>query len=141
MGEHAVRVADEQNEPVAERVIGNIQFRGPSTMQGYYRNPDATKAIYHKGWWDTGDMGYLGDGELYITGRKKDIIIKAGRNYYPAEIEEISSQAQGVRKGCVAAFGVTDAERATEKLIVVAETIETDRKVRKKIRADINSIN
>jgi 1-acyl-sn-glycerol-3-phosphate acyltransferase len=93
-------------------------------MQGYYRNPEATQAVYKEGWWDSGDLGYIGEGELYITGRKKDVIIKAGRNLYPAEVEEITSQIPGVRKGCVVAFGVTDTERGTEKFIVVAETRE-----------------
>ncbi len=124
---HDVRVVNEKNEPVSERWVGNIQFQGPSAMQGYYRNPEATKAIYHDGWWDTGDLGYLADGELFITGRLKDLIIKAGRNYYPGEIEEIASLAKGVRKGCVAAFGITDEVRGTERLVIVAEIGESNK--------------
>jgi 1-acyl-sn-glycerol-3-phosphate acyltransferase len=91
-------------------------------MQGYYRNPTATQAIYHNGWWDSGDYAYQADGEFYITGRKKDLIIKAGRNIYPEAIEEIVGQIEGIRKGCVIAFGVSDEVSGTEKLIVVAET-------------------
>lgn len=139
LAQHEIRVVNDDDELVEERNVGSIQFRGPSTMQGYYRNPEATKAIYHHGWWDTGDLGYLADGELYITGRKKDLIIKAGRNYYPAEIEEITSQVGGVRKGCVVAFGVKDTARGTEKLIIVAETGEKNKNVFKEIRQDINN--
>lgn len=118
-----IRIVNNKNDSVPERTVGEIQFQGPSAMQGYYRNTEATKAIYYQGWWGTGDLGYQADGELFITGRKKDLIIKAGRNYYPAEIEEIVSQAQGVRKGCVASFGIVDTRRGTEKLIIVAEII------------------
>jgi len=136
--QHELRIVNDHDEDVEERQVGNIQFRGPSAMQGYYRNPEATKAIYHNGWWSTGDLGYFSDGELFITGRKKDLIIKAGRNYYPAEIEEIIGQARGVRKGCVAAFGITDSIRGTEKLIIVAETNEKDKSVFREIRQEIN---
>jgi 1-acyl-sn-glycerol-3-phosphate acyltransferase len=82
-------------------------------------------------------LGYLADGDLFITGRKKDLIIKAGRNYYPAEIEEIASQAEGVRKGCVAAFGVDAVDRGTEILVIVAETSAVDENVLGEIRAKI----
>jgi 1-acyl-sn-glycerol-3-phosphate acyltransferase len=71
---------------------------------------------------DSGDLGYRAVGELYITGRQKDLIIKAGRNLYPQEIEEVVGEIPGVRKGCVAAFGVADPGIGTERLIVVAET-------------------
>lgn len=119
---HEVRVVNEKNEPVPDRTVGQLQFKGPSSMQGYYNNPEATLAIYHDGWWDTGDLAYLADREIFITGRKKDLIIKAGRNLYPAEIEELVAQIPEIRKGCVIAFGTTDPTRGTERLIVVAET-------------------
>ena len=93
----------------AERVQGHIQFRGPSTMQGYFKNPSATAAVMREdGWVDTGDLGYLADGELFVTARIKDVIIKGGRNLYPQEVEEVASEVDGVRRGCVAAFGVSD---------------------------------
>jgi fatty-acyl-CoA synthase len=120
--EHEIRIVDEEGQLLKERYVGSLQFRGPSAMQGYFHNPTATQAIYHDGWWDTGDLAYVAEGELYITGRKKDLIIKAGRNLYPAEIEEIVSQIPEVRRGCVIAFGVQDTHRGTEKLIIVAET-------------------
>ncbi len=135
--EHAIRVVDDAERPVSERVEGHIQFCGPSAMQGYHRNPEATGAACRDGWYQTGDLGYLADGELFITGRIKDLIIKAGRNIYPQEIEEIAADINGVRRGCVAAFGVTDPRTGTEGLVVVAETRETGKEARARIAAEI----
>ena len=136
--EHDIRIVDAHNNEVPERRVGNLQFCGPSSMQGYYRNLEATKAVYHEGWWDSGDMGYIAEGDVYITGRKKDIIIKAGRNLYPQEIEEIAGQVTGVRKGCVVAFGMPDPKWATEMLVLIAETAETGKSEREKIIQEIN---
>jgi 1-acyl-sn-glycerol-3-phosphate acyltransferase len=119
---HQVRIVDRAGRLLPERVEGHVQFRGPSVTKGYFRNPEATRTVQHEGWMDSGDLGYWADGELYITGRQKDLIIKAGRNLYPQEIEEIVGDVPGVRKGCVAAFGVMDPRIGTERLIVVAET-------------------
>lgn len=120
--DHQLRVVDEANNVLPERMVGSVQFSGPSAMQGYYRNPAASEPIYHEGWWDTGDLGYFADEEIFITGRKKDLIIKAGRNLYPETIEDAVSNVPGIRKGCVIAFGVADAATGTEKIVVVAET-------------------
>ena len=137
---HEVRVVDDASCETGERVQGNIQFRGPSTMQGYFKNPAATAAVMRDdGWVDTGDLGYLADGELFVTARIKDVIIKGGRNLYPQEVEEITSEVEGVRRGCVAAFGVSDQRLGTEKLVVVAETRETDRFLQDAIEAQIMS--
>lgn len=122
---HEIRIVDDEDNVLPERFVGGLQFRGPSSMQGYYNNSRATQGVYHQGgWFDSGDFAYLADGELFITGRRKDLIIKAGRNIYPAEIEEVTGKIEGVRQGCVTAFGITEAEQSTEKLIVVAETYE-----------------
>ena len=84
-------------------------------------------------WCDTGDFGYMVDGELFITGRKKDIIIKAGRNIFPEVIEDVSSQITGIRRGCVVAFGVMDSKLGTEKMVIVAESRENDKHIKNKI--------
>jgi 1-acyl-sn-glycerol-3-phosphate acyltransferase len=120
--DHDVRIVDAVGSPVPDRVEGRVEFRGPSVTSGYFRNPAATAAVLHDGWMDSGDLGYRAGGELYVTGRRKDVIIKAGRNLYPQEVEELVGDVPGVRKGCVAAFGVGDAAIGTERLIVVAET-------------------
>lgn len=134
---HAVRIVDEQGDVVADRIVGNLQFKGPSAMVGYYRNPAATEAVCHEGWLDSGDLAYQVSGETYIVGRKKDVIIKTGRNLHPQEIEAIAAQVSGVRKGCVVAFGVSDASSGTEKFIIVAETNEKQSEARDNIVADI----
>ncbi len=107
--------------PLPERIQGRILFRGPSMMDGYFQRPDATEAIRVGKWLDSGDLGYIADGELFITGRIKDLIIKGGRNYHPQDIEQAAWAADGVRKGCVAAFAVPDSNRG-EAIVVVAET-------------------
>ena len=135
---HEVRVVDDASDEMGERVQGHIQFRGPSTMQGYFKNPTATAAVMRvDGWVDTGDLGYLADGELFVTARIKDVIIKGGRNLYPQEVEEVASEVEGVRRGCVAAFGVSDQRLGTERLVIVAETRETDRSRQDQIAAQI----
>lgn len=131
--QHEMRIVDDNDTVLPERTVGNLQFRGPSTMQGYFNNPKATSAIYHNGWLDSGDLAYMAEGEIYITGRRKDLIIKAGRNLYPAEIEEIVGVVPGVRQGCVAAFEVSDPEQGTEELVVVAETREKNKHKREEI--------
>ena len=122
---HEVRIVDAAGHPVGERIEGRIEFRGPSVTSGYFRNPEVTQAVLRGKWMDSGDLGYQADGELFITGRQKDIIIKAGRNLYPQEVEEVVGDLPGIRKGCVAAFGVADPETGTERLVVVAESRET----------------
>ena len=121
-----MRIVDPNRQPLPDRHIGQLQFCGPSAMQGYYRNPNATAAIYHEGWWDTGDYAYISEGDLFITGRQKDVIIKGGRNFYPDTIEEAIKQLDAATNGTVVAFGVTDIKLGTEKLIIVAETDNTD---------------
>lgn len=139
MENHQIRIVDDNGDTLADRTVGNLQFNGPSSMQGYYDNPVATQAIYHDGWWDSGDLAYQVDGEVYLTGRRKDLIIKSGRNLYPAEIEELVGTVKGVRQGCVAAFAVNDEKRHSEQLIVVAESRETTTAQREKIIADIKN--
>jgi acyl-CoA synthetase (AMP-forming)/AMP-acid ligase II len=120
-----VRIVDAAGQPVAERREGRLLFRGVSAMSGYFRNPEATAAVCCAGWYDSGDLAYQADGELFITGRSKDLIIKAGRNIYPHELEEVAGEVSGIRKGCVAAFGVSDPAHGTERVVLVAETRET----------------
>ncbi|MBS1179725.1 MAG: hypothetical protein H6R06_4137 [Proteobacteria bacterium] len=118
---HAIRILDEAGQEVAERVEGRLEFKGPSATHGYYRNPAQTAKLFHEGWLDSGDRAYIADGEVYITGRVKDIVIRGGRNLYPQEIEEAVGQVEGVRKGCVAVFGSADPAAGTERLVVLAE--------------------
>ena len=132
--DHEVRIVDGAGRPLGDRQQGRIVFRGPSVTSGYFRNPVATRAALQDGWMDSGDLGYRADGELFITGRRKDLIKKAGRNLYPQEVEEIVGAIPGIRKGCVAAFGVPDPAIGTERLVVIAESRETERPARQRLR-------
>src|SRR5207248_4166917 len=132
---HDVCIVDENGTAVPDRREGFLWFRGPSATSGYYRNPKATAALLPCGpatqdgeysWVNSGDRAYRADGEIYVTGRVKDIIIKGGRNLYPHEVEELAARTEGIRKGCIVAFGLTDEGTGTEKLVVVAETRERD---------------
>ncbi len=125
--EHEVRILDEVGAVVAERTVGRLVFRGPSMTAGYFKNPEATAAMTAPdGFLDSGDLAYVVEGEVYVTGRRKDLIIKAGRNLVPQEIEEIASSVEGIRKGCVVAFGAPSETLGTESLVVVAETRRED---------------
>ena len=134
---HEVRIVDEAQRVLAEGIEGRIEFRGPSVTAGYYRHPDSTRAVLHDGWMDSGDLGFLSGGELFITGRQKDLIIKAGRNLYPAEVEDVAGDVTGVRKGCVAAFSVPDPVLGTERMVVVAESHATDAGARRRLSAAV----
>ena len=123
---YQVRVVDSAGEEVGDRHEGRIEFCGPSATPGYFHNEQATRALRHDGWLDTGDLGYVADGDLYVTGRSKDIIIRAGRNLHPEELEEALGNLPDVRKGCVAAFGTSDPGQGTERLVVLAESRLTD---------------
>jgi 1-acyl-sn-glycerol-3-phosphate acyltransferase len=118
---HEIRIVDAEGE-AAERREGRIQFRGFSATAGYFRNEPKNRELFESGWLNTGDLGYVAKGELFITGRAKDMVIRAGRHIYPTELEEAVGNLPGIRKGCVVAFGSRDRSSGTERLIVVAET-------------------
>ena len=132
---HEVCIVDDGGNELPDRTEGFLWFRGPSATSGYYRNAAATKELMPMGaragegeypWVNSGDRAYRADGEIYVTGRVKDIIIKGGRNLYPHEVEELAARADGIRKGCIVAFGLKDEASGTEKLVVVAETRESN---------------
>ena len=122
---YQIRIVDPSGRELPEREEGRLQFRGPSVTSGYYRNPDATRKLFDGDWLDSGDLGYIAGGDIYLTSRSRDIIIRAGRNIYPYELEESVGNIPGVRKGCVAVFGSTDPASGTERVIVLAESRET----------------
>ena len=133
-----LRLIDEAGREVEDREIGRVEFRGPSATDGYYRDESATRELVANGWVDSGDLGYVADGELYLTGRSKDLVIHAGRNISPHAVEEAVGDLPGVRKGCVAVFGVEDAALGTERLVIAAETREAGEDRRAELVAAIN---
>ena len=137
---HEIRIVDPDGRELPERQEGYLQFRGPSATSGYYRNPEATKKLIMDGWLNSGDLAYMAEGEIFITGRSKDLIIRAGRNIYPHEVEEAIGNIPGVRKGCVAAFGTTDPHTGSEQLVILAETRETESAKKNTIKKDIMTI-
>jgi acyl carrier protein len=137
---HEVRIVDPADIEVPERLEGRLQFRGPSTTSGYFRNPEDTKLLFHGDWLESGDMAYIAEGEVFITGRIKDIIICSGRNIYPQELEDAIGDMEGVRKGNVVVFGTADPATRTEQLVVLAETREEDPRKLDALRTEINAL-
>jgi 1-acyl-sn-glycerol-3-phosphate acyltransferase len=137
---HEIRIVDEGGHELAERREGRLEFKGPSATSGYYRNPKATAELVHGEWRDSGDRAYIAGGEVYITGRVKDIIIRAGRNLYPHELEETVGRIPGVRRGCVAVFGSPDPATGTERLVVMAETRERDEAALERLRQAVQDV-
>ncbi|MGB9464795.1 MAG: AMP-binding protein, partial [Candidatus Acidiferrum sp.] len=142
--QHEVRIVDASGNEVSDRTEGFLWFRGASATSGYHQNAEATEKLLPMGpaaaegeyaWVNSGDRAYCADGEIYVTGRVKDIIIKGGRNLYPHEVEELAARAEGIRKGCIVAFGLKDEASGTEKLIVVAESREREASRRAAIAA------
>src|SRR5687767_9436440 len=138
--DHELRVVDGAGLELPDRAEGSLQFRGPSATTGYYRNPEATKALFDGEWVNTGDRAYLADGMLYITGREKDIIIRGGRNISPYELEEAVGDIPGVRRGCVAVFGSMDHASGTERIVVLAETREKDPSIHESVKRKVNDL-
>ena len=138
--DHAIRIVDETGHEVGERIEGRLEFKGPSATQGYFRNPSETARLFHDGWLDSGDRAYRANGDVYLTGRVKDIIKRGGRNIYPQEIEDAVGAVAGVRKGCVAVFGAADPNTGTERLVVMAETPVHDTDAREQLRTVISRV-
>ena len=121
---HELRLVDGRGEPCRERQVGEIWLRGPSLMSGYFNNPFGTREVVRDGWLRTGDLGYLAGGLLHVTGRQKELVIKAGRNYVPTDIEAACLAEPALRRGRVVAFGLPNRITGTEDLVIVAEARE-----------------
>jgi 1-acyl-sn-glycerol-3-phosphate acyltransferase len=136
---HEVRILDDHGREAPDRRQGRLWFRGPSATSGYYRNPEATRRLIRDGWIDSGDLAYTVNGEVFVTGRIKDLIIRAGHNLHPHEVEEIIGAVPGCRKGCVAIFGSPDPVSGTERLVIVAETRLTEARERSELEGRIRA--
>lgn len=115
-----LQIVNEEGRALPPRSVGQIAIRSPFVLTEYYRRPDLTASAMSGEWFLTGDFGYLAEGELYVTGRKKDLIIVGGANLYPQDIEAAVDEVHGIHPGRTAAFGIPDAS-GTEAIAVVAE--------------------
>jgi len=116
-----LRILDTQGKDLPERHIGEIVLQSNCMLTGYYHRPDLTEKIFLNGWYMTGDLGSLVAGELFVTGRKKDLIIVGGKNVYPQDLERLASEVEGVHPGRVVAFGVFNEQAGTEEVVIIAE--------------------
>jgi fatty-acyl-CoA synthase len=121
---HGLKIVDEAGRELGERQVGEILARGPSITVGYYGNPQVTAECYRDGWLHTGDLGYLVDGNVYVCGRMKDLIIIRGANFHPQDIEWAVADVPGVRRDNVVAFSVI--QNGEETLVISAEGNSTD---------------
>lgn len=136
---HQIRVVDSEGRELPERLEGRLEFKGPSATSGYFRRRDVTARLFHGQWLDSGDLAYIAAGDVYLTGRVKDIIIRGGRNIYPHELEEAIGQVRGVRKGCTAVFGARR-DGGEERLVVLTESRQKKDEVIADIRLRINGV-
>jgi acyl-CoA synthetase (AMP-forming)/AMP-acid ligase II len=111
----------DEGEELPERRVGEVQVAGPNVMRGYWNDPESTAEVRDGPWLRTGDLGYLADGELFLTGRAKDLIILQGRNYHAEDLERSAEKIDDVRGGAAVAFAVYDQEAARERVVLVCE--------------------
>jgi len=138
-----IQIRDEDGNPLPDRAIGKVWCRGPSVMVGYFRDQEATDACLVDGWLDTGDMGYMSGGYIYIVGRAKDMIIINGRNHWPQDIEWAVEQLPGFKAGDIAAFAITTpGGEETPAVLVQCRTTDPDERtrLREEIRERVRAI-
>ena len=135
-----VKIMDENGENLPERHVGEILLQSDCMLTGYFNRPEITLTAFSEGWYRTGDFGYLVGKELFITGRKKDLIIVGGKNIYPQDLETLVYEVEGVHPGRASAFGVFNDDNGTEDVIIVAEVDNEDVNERQKISDEIRSV-
>ncbi|NMC45460.1 MAG: fatty acyl-AMP ligase [Chloroflexi bacterium] len=130
-------ISDEKNVFLPDRNVGEVLVKSDCLFNGYYNRRDITEKAFMDGWFKTGDYGYIADGELYITGRKKDLIIVGGKNVYPQDLESIAMEVEGVHPGRTVAFGVFNETAGTEDVVIVAEVDEKEEERKERISREI----
>jgi acyl-CoA synthetase (AMP-forming)/AMP-acid ligase II len=116
-----VKILSDSGEALGDACVGEIAIKSDCLFEGYYHRPDLTTKVFVDGWYHSGDLGFLLDGELFVVGRKKDLLIIGGENIYPQDIEEIVSAHPAIHDGRVIAMGVYNPSLGTEDVVVVAE--------------------
>jgi len=128
-----VKVIDENGGEVPERVIGELALQSDCMLTGYFNRPDATEKAFRDGWYLTGDYGYISNDEVFVSGRKKDMIIVGGKNIYPQDLESLTYEVSGVHAGRSVAFGMFDEAQGTEEVVIIAEVDSEDAEEQQKI--------
>ena len=128
-----IMILAENGDVLPDRVIGEIALQSDYMLTGYYHRPDATEKAMREGWYLTGDYGYTLNGEVFVTGRKKDMIIVGGKNVYPQDLESLAYEVPGIHAGRAVAFGIEDAKAGTEEVVIVAEVDTEEIEERQKI--------
>jgi fatty-acyl-CoA synthase len=121
-----VKVIDEDGKELPERVIGEIALQSDCMLTGYFNRPDLTEKAFREGWYLTGDYGYISNREVFVSGRKKDMIIVGGKNVYPQDLEALTYEVSGVHAGRSVAFGMFNDEEGTEEVVIIAEVDSED---------------
>jgi acyl-CoA synthetase (AMP-forming)/AMP-acid ligase II len=129
-----VRIVGENGDDGEAQAVGEIVVRSPSLFDGYRNQPEKTAAVLSDGWYRSGDLGFLADGELFVVGRQKDVIVVAGKNIYPEDVEDAVGAVAGILPGRVVAFGEDDQQLGTERIAVIAESEVADREARSALR-------
>ncbi len=137
MGGCDARIVDENRKDIPDGLVGEVAVKSVSMFDGYRNYPEKTAEVVENGWYFSGDYGFRYKDEFFIIGRKKDIIIVAGKNIYPEDIEDVVNQAEEVIPGRVIAFGEEDEKMGTEFVSVVAETNVTDEEGKNRVRMNI----
>lgn len=137
-----VRVLGEKDQPLPERHVGEIVLRSDCMLTEYYNRPGETQKAFLDGWYRTGDLGYTANGEVFVTGRIKELIIVGGKNVFPQDLERLVNEIPGVYPGRVVAFGLYNDRIGTEEIVIIAETEIEDpgerRELETRIRLKIN---
>lgn len=128
-----LRIVDEVGNNLPDRAIGEIALQSDCMLSAYYHRPNATEKALRGGWYFTGDYGYTLNGELFVAGRKKDMIIVGGKNVYPQDLEALAYEIPGIHAGRAVAFGVEDEKAGTEEAVIVAEVDTDDPREREQI--------
>lgn len=128
-----IRILDEDRKDVPERVIGEVALKSNCVLTGYYNREDVTRQAFVDGWYLTGDYGYMANGEVFVSGRKKDMIIVGGKNVYPQDLEALTYEVPGVHGGRSVAFGMYDETQGTEDVVIIAEVDSEDMLEQQKI--------
>ncbi len=128
-----VKVLDENGNEVPERMIGELALQSDCMLTGYFHRPDLTEKAFRDGWYLTGDYGYVSNGEVFVSGRKKDMIIVGGKNIYPQDLEALTYEVPGVHAGRSVAFGMFDETQGTEEVVIIAEGDSDDPDEQQKI--------